>query len=1197
MPVDALTQRDTAGRYEVKNSMDFSIEESQRVIHHIANSQARKNPQQCSALSALYASAILLPHVHIVSSSPERLQEEKNICVGPAVDRRSNLSAEISDVLSLKSATPFRIPMQKTSVAIPLLRGGVARRINSCVERAEQCGLASAETSAAEFLSFPIANAGASAAASIPSRWDEANQFYVVEEESAKGVFFQQIKNFLLENQSVNQIHADHLEFAWRYEAAGTALCVAPATSQLYFFRVKRISQATRDKNIADHIKQNCAFETEIFNSEDLSEGKMLILKAQRAENPFRMLYDNYPQEDVTTWIRYTADGLNFFADVVTLGMKPTISGLVAAYYRRSYFKEIGDEICATRQKYISWALLATGLDIDGIRFPSVKKKMAVKPLELSQVIPFNSNAAYFARNKDTAIQRELILTATHSGSAGKEGEKIWLKPRGQSEFNTFHPDGSIQTAPPKQVFFDDQRKFWRYVDEDTVSPLHLELSEGENLITLYGDQYPLHVSEDMRYHIMVTRPNGMTESLPVFRDPFSKTWHLTTLNFHPLFTPTQGNLIKRLKVMPNMESRYSATPNRYAHAYGDGRIFEVRNRQDDVATTAPLYQVVEMNGDLVPVRMAMTEKHGMHYDIYDIHHPLRKGHPIEWDGEHWRIERWTSPHISHALNERITSAMYAENIDETQLSVADSQGIKWAKNDRAYLKVRRKYVEIQKGKISYLCGSDGTKIAVQYKNNQFQPLASSILSKLKEDIAFDVRITELYDMLKARSKAGLLEGMNFFNIDKFAQTIFSPEIIRVEKVASEDIKKKRFIVFVEDQKYVLETTTAGKDIELLHGELARMAIEKYSKSMFGGNVKQALSLRRGRMARPVMARTRKEIDGVAAQRIQEGAQLIHDVIEKYKSEHEQEKKLIVGHADFLGTSAFENNVFASPSAVYQALTDYFIPLSSNNPNVIIAPGSIYMSKDIPEDLRGNGISYEQGGGVNKLDNAINFSTILAPVFYNGKLVTLARKGEYLHYRKGSRGQDETDQDLLQLKDLSYPIDAESSLFVSRQHRYDDFVPSELAEIGDIRSGTIFAGKSYLPEEKVLAGWFFCPCRDKNGDATVDVIFNNEFMIDNEKFLLIIEDEFEKHHDFMPTVRRQALSSEDNLDDANRYDWILHSTAGRGLDAKMRSVGSHYIHADIGNENECASEGILRFLIGTTWEEKQLAIFDCTADL
>src|SRR5450830_277093 len=190
MPVDALTQRDTAGRYEVKNSMDFSIEESQRVIHHIANSQARKHPQQCSALSALYASAILLPHVHIVSSSPERLQEEKNICVGPAVDRRSNLSAEISDVFSLKSATPFSMPMQKTSVAPPLLRARAARRINSCMERTNQCGLASAATSTAEFLSLSIATAGASTAASIPSRWDEANQFYVVEEESAKGVFF-----------------------------------------------------------------------------------------------------------------------------------------------------------------------------------------------------------------------------------------------------------------------------------------------------------------------------------------------------------------------------------------------------------------------------------------------------------------------------------------------------------------------------------------------------------------------------------------------------------------------------------------------------------------------------------------------------------------------------------------------------------------------------------------------------------------------------------------------------------------------------------------------------------------------------------------------------------------------------------------------------------------------------------------------
>lgn len=44
---------------------------------------------------------------------------------------------------------------------------------------------------------------------------------------------------------------------------------------------------------------------------------------------------------------RGAAEGLNFVADLLTIGIKPLIGKLIANAKRREYYKNQGDEICA----------------------------------------------------------------------------------------------------------------------------------------------------------------------------------------------------------------------------------------------------------------------------------------------------------------------------------------------------------------------------------------------------------------------------------------------------------------------------------------------------------------------------------------------------------------------------------------------------------------------------------------------------------------------------------------------------------------------------------------------------------------------------------------------------------------------------------------------------------------------------------
>jgi len=233
-------------------------------------------------------------------------------------------------------------------------------------------------------------------------------------------------------------------------------------------------------------------------------------------------------------------------------------------------------------------------------------------------------------------------------------------------------------TSNHRRIIHDQEREILRFSEGADVSALNIQIQEGDAFITLYGDKYPISHDANGRLQILVKYKSGEHGYIGVYQEIFSRTWQLETKNSPPVYSRSQRALIQRLKLPLNKNYRYSIVSDRYPRAGPSKHIIEVRNLQDDVLTTAPLYMAIEMYGELVPLRVVMTGKHGLRYQIYDIHHPMSPSYLVIWDGRRWCFERWTSPHVSRKLSESISPVMFAKNIDESTLSAPDAQGIKW---------------------------------------------------------------------------------------------------------------------------------------------------------------------------------------------------------------------------------------------------------------------------------------------------------------------------------------------------------------------------------------------------------------------------------------------------------------------------------------------------------------------------------------
>ncbi|QWA11520.1 hypothetical protein GTU79_01465 [Sodalis ligni] len=239
---------------------------------------------------------------------------------------------------------------------------------------------------------------------------------------------------------------------------------------------------ADNDPRTAEHIKEHCAYEEEVLNARGENVGKLLIFQAQRAENPFRMIFDN-TDGGVSPEARGVAQGLNVSADILTLGIKPLFGKLIANAKRRKYYQNEDDAICAERYRRLFIAELATSLDVEGLAYVSRRTSLRVKPSELLNVLPVQQKAAFYTRNPSTGIRKEILLELKKGKSAINDGgRRVYLQPTQKpNEFITHHPDAVRPELLERRVIVDENNLTWRYADNFDSTGLNVHVSEGRS--------------------------------------------------------------------------------------------------------------------------------------------------------------------------------------------------------------------------------------------------------------------------------------------------------------------------------------------------------------------------------------------------------------------------------------------------------------------------------------------------------------------------------------------------------------------------------------------------------------------------------------------------------------------------------------------------------------------------------------------
>ncbi|WP_253376618.1 putative adhesin [unidentified bacterial endosymbiont] len=577
-------------------------------------------------------------------------------------------------------------------------------------------------------LIFPVANAspvplpGAESTMATDIVGDLKSGSYIITDEQKKDELISSLVQYLVHDGQLTVNEGKDIELRLWSEAAGTPMVAARLDNEYPVgSRPKRALAAENDPRTAVHIKKYCAFEEEVLDAQEVNKGKVLLFQAQRAENPFRMIYDNNPDSRPSPEERGVAEGLKISAEIITLGIAPLIGKLIANVKRREYYQNQGDEICAERFRRLFFAELATSLDVDGLKFRFRASIGKVKPTELLHALPEPKRAAFYTRNPLTGIRKEILLELKHGqGAINDNGRKVYLKPTEKiNEFVTYYPDAAKPEWLERRVIVDESNLSWRYADSFDSTGLNVEISEGKRQITLSGENYQLEQNAVGVYEIIVNEGGGVKKFIPVYMEPLSKTWHLSTHNKHPAFNDKQSKLINEIKAQREKGFYYIPRGNNNKNLYGQGNIY-VQEKIGDYGHYA-WGRYVEMNGELLPVRNTKHQGHGVLYEVYDRKFPDKEGYPIEWDGNRWLFERQTSVHVSEALRNQITPAMYSKHMDMTTLSAPDHMGLRIDPRGTKYLKINGQFVKLEKREGSFFIKENNDKkLLIDFKNNEF---------------------------------------------------------------------------------------------------------------------------------------------------------------------------------------------------------------------------------------------------------------------------------------------------------------------------------------------------------------------------------------------------------------------------------------------------------------------------------------------
>ncbi|WP_157698241.1 hypothetical protein [Legionella clemsonensis] len=133
--------------------------------------------------------------------------------------------------------------------------------------------------------------------------------------------------------------------------------------------------------------------------------------------------------------------------------------------------------------------------------------------------------------------------------------------------------------------------------------------------------------------------------------------------------------------------------------------------------------------------------------------------------------------------------------------------------------------------------------------------------------------------------------------------------------------------------------------------------------------------------------------EGNVAALLTEATEIIETTVSETSTIMEEESYnlgIVIGHEDFFESSLIKSGC-VSQTEGFAYFINHLCRLSEKFPNVLLIPGSIYLSVNkVVEDEK----PYRQNGS--KDYAAAIYVQNVAPVFYQGQLIRLIKKGEYL---------------------------------------------------------------------------------------------------------------------------------------------------------------------------------------------------------
>ncbi|PQF22577.1 QWxxN domain [Enterococcus mundtii] len=152
-------------------------------------------------------------------------------------------------------------------------------------------------------------------------------------------------------------------------------------------------------------------------------------------------------------------------------------------------------------------------------------------------------------------------------------------------------------------------------------------------------------------------------------------------------FSQKQKEIINSLKINIQPDEMFIEKKNFYPKGYGEGTVMEIyKNGQKKM-------DVIEMDDQLVPVRIQAIKKYGVRYDVMNGDKVL----PVNFNGIEWYFEPNTSPIISRAVKIEVTNRInqFEAIWDPSTLSAPDGNGLMWSAEGRSYIKIQERYIPL----------------------------------------------------------------------------------------------------------------------------------------------------------------------------------------------------------------------------------------------------------------------------------------------------------------------------------------------------------------------------------------------------------------------------------------------------------------------------------------------------------------------